>query len=156
MLFTCKSAYPYSVHQLPTVSTPLEKILVIVDDEEPMLDQLKQMLELRLNCTVQTFTKAQDAINALPKLNVGMVVTDYYMPFMNGVEFIQKARVASPGTPFIVITGHGPAFVSKAIPNIPELKCFINKPVRWRTLALEIQRHWAGTPKPEIKEDLPS
>ena len=138
------------------MSTPLEKILVIVDDEEPMLDQLKQMLELRLNCKVQTFTKAQDAIEALPKLNVGLVVTDYYMPFMNGVEFIQKARVVSPGTPYIVITGHGPAFVSKNIPNLPELKCFINKPVRWRTLAVEIQRHWNGNPKPIITEDLPA
>jgi hypothetical protein len=46
--------------------------------------------------------------------------------------------------------------VSKQVPNLPELKCFINKPVRWRTLALEIQRHWNGSPKPVIREDLPS
>lgn len=137
------------------MNTPLEKILVIVDDEEPMLNQLKQLMELRLNCQVLTFTKAQDAIDALPKLNVGLVVTDYYMPFMNGVEFIQKASAVSPGLAFIVITGHGPAFVSKNIPNLPELKCFINKPVRWKTLATEIQRHWVGLPKPEINEALP-
>jgi len=134
------------------VNTPLEKLLVIVDDEEPMLNQLKELMELRLNCKVLTFVKAADALEALPKLDVGLVVTDYYMPGISGVEFIQKAVKVKPGIPFIVITGHGPAFVSKSIPNIPELKCFINKPVRWKTLAGEIVRYWEGLPKPVINE----
>lgn len=143
--------FPFPVSTAPL----LDKVLVIVDDEEPMLDQLKQMLELRLNCKVETFSSGPAAIEALPKLNVGLIITDFSMPEMNGVEFIKKAVETCPKTPFIVITGHGPAFVAKSIPNFPELKCFINKPVRWKTLALEIQRHWSGQPKPTINETLP-
>jgi two-component SAPR family response regulator len=134
------------------VSTPGEKSLVIIDDEVAYLVQLKEVLTSRLGREVHTFESGQAALDALPNLDPGMIVTDYYMPHMNGIEFIQKAVKVKPECAFIIITGHGPSLVSRNLPHIPQLKCFLNKPVRWRTLAIEVCRHWSGTPRPEFKE----
>lgn len=125
---------------------------MIIDDEVAYLEQLKEVLTCRLEREVITFDRAEAALEALPSLNPGMIVTDYYMPQMNGIEFIQKAAKLKPDASFIIITGHGPALVAKNLPHIPQLKCFLNKPVRWRTLAVEVCRHWSGSPRPEFKE----
>jgi len=56
-----------------------------------------------------TVIAAPDAMSALSRLREGiaidLVITDYRMPGMNGIEFIRALRKFDPVLPVIIITG---------------------------------------------------
>jgi Response regulator containing CheY-like receiver, AAA-type ATPase, and DNA-binding domains len=116
---------------------PPSKAIVLVDDEKSYVDLLANMLTENLGCPVISFTRPLDALAALPGLNVGVVVTDYHMPQMDGFEFIRAATPLVPGIPFIVITGHSHLIDHIIEPDSP-LRSVLAKPFGWRTLAKEI------------------
>jgi DNA-binding NtrC family response regulator len=116
------------------------KAIVMVDDEKSYVDLLANMLTENLGCPVITFTRPREALAALPGINVGVVVTDYHMPQMNGFELIATASVVVPGVPFILITGHSHLIDETLDPGAP-LKGILAKPFGWRRLAEEIVLH---------------
>jgi DNA-binding NtrC family response regulator len=124
-----------------------------LDDEKSYVDLLAQLLTEHLNCPVATFTRPNAALAALPQLDEGLVVTDYYMPQLNGVEFILRARQIWPMVPFIIITGHGVHFAPDDYAHVPELRTVLHKPFKWRVLAEEIVRHWGDADGPRLKVD---
>lgn len=136
------------------MNTSDSKTIVIVDDEKSYIDLLSQILAEHLSNPVVTFTRPMAALAALPQLNVGLIVTDYYMPQLNGLQFINHARILKPQTPFILITGHGVHLSAEELPQIPELKTILHKPFGWRTLAEEIVRCWSGADVPVIRTDV--
>lgn len=120
---------------------PPPKTIVMVDDEKPYVDLLAQMLTLNLGCSVAAFTEPRDALAALPQLEVGVVVTDYYMPRMDGFEFIRAAAPLLPGIPFIVISGHSIELPDSLLAPAGPLRSLLPKPFGWRRLAEEIARY---------------
>ena len=116
------------------------KAIVIVDDEKSYVDLLSAMLTEHLGCPVFSFTRPREALSAIPGLEVGVVVTDYHMPQLNGFEFIREAAALLPGVPFILITGHSHLIDHTLAPDGP-LRSILPKPFRWRTLANEIAIH---------------
>lgn len=118
------------------------KVIVMVDDEKSYIDLLAQMLSENLGCTVLTFTRPLDALAALPGISVGVVITDYYMPQLNGFEFIDQAAANLPGVPFILVTGHALTFTEEEIARVKPLKAVLPKPFGWRRLADEVVRQW--------------
>lgn len=127
------------------------KSLVIVDDEISYLDYLGDLMSEHLGCPVHTFSRPGAALEAMRKLNVGAVATDYYMPGINGIELVSKARSIVSGVPFILITGHGAELVARGFDDLPEVRAVLNKPFTWRTLADEVIRHWPSRPAPSIR-----
>lgn len=113
-----------------------------MDDEKSYTDLLTQMLAENLDCPVYAFSRPVEALRALPQFNPAVVVTDYYMPQLNGLEFIRQASPLLPETAFVVITGHNLAAEEDAMARIPALKGFLAKPFGWRKLADEILRVW--------------
>ena len=100
------------------------------------------MLVENLDCPVHGFTKPLDALNALPSLNAGVVVTDYFMPEMNGIEFIQRASALAPTATFIMISGNNLSGEQHRMDKLAQLKAFLAKPFGWKKLADEIIRVW--------------
>jgi DNA-binding NtrC family response regulator len=129
-----------------------EKALIIVDDEVSYLNFLGDLMSEHLSCPVLTFARPLAALEAIKRVPVGAIATDYYMPQLNGIEFIKRAREIHPHTPFIIITGHGEKLTAEAYPHLPELRSIINKPFRWRELAEEVIKHWVGPNPPRIKD----
>ncbi|MCX6955354.1 MAG: response regulator [Verrucomicrobia bacterium] len=150
---------------VPTVSVPTAdtvnsvplRAIVLVDDERSYTDLLTQMLSDNLACPVHAFARPMEALKALPRLNPGVIVTDYYMPQLNGLEFIRQASLVVPDTHFVVITGHNLSSEEDAMARIPALKGFLEKPFGWRKLADEILRVWPShCPVPTHRADAPS
>lgn len=135
------------------MSASSPKAIVIVDDEKSYLDLMSQLLTEKLSNPVHTFTRPLAALDALPLIDVGIVVTDYYMPQINGLEFIVRARAIKPDVPFLVITGHGVHLSEDEFAHLPELKAVLHKPFGWHKLASEIVRHWPDADAPVIKTD---
>lgn len=79
-----------------------------VDDEPDFADVTAQFLE-RTNdqFDVITETSALDGLDRLGDEEIDCVVSDYQMPEMNGLEFLEHVREDHPDLPFILFTGRG-------------------------------------------------
>lgn len=133
------------------------KVIVIVDDEPSYSALLSQLLTDSLDCEVVGFTRPLDALAALPSLDVGVVVTDFSMPKLNGLEFVTQAEPLLPGIPFIVATGHTIGLPVESFARISAVKAILRKPVSWRKLAEEILRVWPdGSNMPTLQPAMSS
>jgi len=150
-------AAPSSVRLPDPVNPAAPKAIVLVDDEKSYTDLLTHMLAENLDCSVHAFTRPLEALKALPQLDPGVIVTDYFMPQINGLEFIRQASALLPRTAFVLITGHNLSAEKDTMARLPALKGFLAKPFGWRKLADEILRVWpADTPAPMHKADATS
>jgi FixJ family two-component response regulator len=124
------------------VSFSSDKALVIVDDEKSYADLLARLLADSLKCPIRAFTRPLEALEEIPTLNAGVIVTDYYMPGINGLEFVRRLQTVAPDLPVVMITGHMMELAETDHSDLPALKAILAKPFSWRLLADEIIRHW--------------
>jgi CheY-like chemotaxis protein len=127
-----------------------EKIVVLVDDEISYIDLLEQLLSEHLDCPVHGFTKPADALRAIPGLNVGLLVTDYQMPEMTGLEFIGEVQKFNPDIPVVMITAYHLKFTERELAEVPSLKVIVRKPFKWAALANEVVKYWPDTHPPRV------
>ena len=126
------------------------KIVVLVDDEISYIDLLEQLLGEHLACPVHGFTKPADALRAMPGLNVGLIVTDYQMPEMTGLEFISAVQKINPGIPVVMITAYHLKFTERELAEVPALKVIVRKPFKWAALANEVVKYWPDPHPPKV------
>ncbi len=127
---------------------PPDKALVILDDEVSYLDLLAQLLAPTLPCPIHTFTRPLTALSHLPRLQPGLVVTDYHMPEIDGLEFVRRFDQLHPGVPVIMISGHALELESADRRKLPSLRTIIPKPFHWQALLAEITHHWPDLHQP--------
>ena len=78
--------------------------ILLVDDNSLGLAARRSVLE-ELGHKVLTSGTAADALELCSKHSFDVVVTDYKMPKMNGVELISRLRKLHPATAVILISG---------------------------------------------------
>ena len=127
-----------------------QKIVVLVDDEISYIDLLEQLLSEHLACPVHGFTKPADALRAMPSLNVGLIVTDYQMPDMTGLEFISAVQKINPAIPVVMITAYHLKFTERELAEVPALKVIVRKPFKWSALASEVVKYWPDPHPPKV------
>jgi CheY-like chemotaxis protein len=129
---------------------------MLVDDEKSYVDLLSQMLVENLDCPVQSYTRPLDALADLCAVQPAVIVTDYDMPQINGIEFMRRATRICPDAVFVLITGRNLGMNDLDASDVPALKAFIAKPFRWRHLADELIRVWPGSDQPAFRQPEPS
>ena len=80
--------------------------VLVVEDEAPMAELVKTVLN---SLGVSDVTVAEDGQAALKIVKDGkqpfdLVVSDWMMPKMNGLELLEIFRAYYPGTPFVMLT----------------------------------------------------
>lgn len=87
------------------VSPPLTPgSILLVDDNKLGLSARKSVLE-ELGHTIATASNGVDALEQFAHGKFDLVVTDYKMPRMDGLELIAGLRKRSPDLPVILISG---------------------------------------------------
>ena len=82
--------------------------ILIVDDDPVLLRALPQTVSLRMpEAKVDTTDSAQGALEQIQKYQYDTIVSDIKMPGMDGLELLARIRELRPGTPTLLITGHG-------------------------------------------------
>jgi DNA-binding NtrC family response regulator len=80
--------------------------VLIVDDEEMVLTSLSTYLTLETAYDVVTFTSAERALQHLEKHDVGVIISDFLMPEMDGITFLARAKELRPDAPRVILTGY--------------------------------------------------
>lgn len=116
-----------------------QPIILIVDDEEMVVTSVRAFLTLETDFTVHGFTDAQEAARFMETNPVDVVVSDYLMPKMNGIQLLGKAKQLQPEAARVLLTGH--ADKQSAIQAINEVGLFqyLEKPWDNSQLLLVIQ-----------------
>ncbi|HEY3420086.1 MAG TPA: response regulator [Methanomassiliicoccales archaeon] len=81
--------------------------LLYVDDEPALLELGKEFLELEPDVQVTTQVNPVEALVLLNDKHFDIIVSDYMMPEMTGLEFFKRLRIIGITTPFILFTGKG-------------------------------------------------
>lgn len=80
--------------------------VLLVDEDTEVLDLTQTFLEREDHALeVTTVTSAPEALERLETESFDCVVSDYSMPEMTGVEFLESVRERSPDLPFFFFTG---------------------------------------------------
>jgi len=82
---------------------PGSRILIVDDNELGLLARRQVLAELGHHVTV--VSSAEDAIRCFAAESFDLVVTDYKMPEMNGVEMIRRLRAHKADVPVILLSG---------------------------------------------------
>jgi PAS domain S-box-containing protein len=79
-----------------------------VDDDPTFVDMVATFLEREDDrIDVVTATSGDDGLTVLDETAVDCVVSDYDMPGLNGIEFLERVRDAHGDLPFVLFTGKG-------------------------------------------------
>jgi CheY-like chemotaxis protein len=80
------------------------KNILVVDDSQSVSELIKEML-LSFGYQAEICLTVKDALDKFEAGKYDLVITDYTMPGMNGVEFAQILRQRAPTQTILLITG---------------------------------------------------
>src|SRR4030095_15020239 len=82
--------------------------LIYVVDDEPMLLELATVVLEPLGYTIKTFRDPKAALKAFTAAEPrpALLITDYAMHLMNGMDLIAACRTVQPSQQILLISGH--------------------------------------------------
>jgi len=107
----------------------------MVDDEPNVLRALRRCLAA-IDCReldgealhFETFTSPEAAIERTDEQDFDLVISDYRMPSMHGVEFLSRVMKNLPDTPRMIISGNADRDVIISAVNEVQLTRYFGKP----------------------------
>lgn len=118
--------------------------IMLVDDEVNILSSLKRALNAVPDGTfdrapvIETFLSPLDALARARDVGFDLVVSDYRMPEMDGVTFLQQLREIQPSIARLILSGYADLKALIAAINRVEIYRFIAKPWDDHDLVLAI------------------
>lgn len=110
---------------------PEESKILLVDDEPNVLRALTRLLK---NYQVVTFTSGEEALLAAQEKAFDLVISDFRMPGLDGVEFLTFFKTLQPDAIRMVLTGYADLKGIQHAINDAEVFRFINKP--WNNIEI--------------------
>lgn len=115
--------------------------IYIVDDDEGVRASLYTLLSVRSDLLVRSFTSGEAFLERSGELDAGVILLDYSMPGLNGMDVLQK--LDSRKFVAIILTGHGS--VSVALEAIRSGAAdFLEKPYEPEQLMQIVDRAFAN------------
>jgi PAS domain S-box-containing protein len=114
--------------------------ILLVDDEKAMVDAIKLMLE-RLGYQVAARTSSIEALEAFRANSdkYDLVITDYTMPNMTGIELTKKLLRLRPDIPIILCTGFSEQ-INEEKAKEKGIRAFLMKPIVMHEMANSIRK----------------
>ncbi len=93
------------------------KAILFVDDHEVLARLSCEILEMQGYRAVSAFNAA-DALEKFERDRFDLMVTDFRMEGMNGLELARKVHDRHPNVPVIIVTGYGPIDGGKDVDTV--------------------------------------
>ena len=146
---------------VPDIFTEIERVggramdrkkILVVDDNELFRDSIADMLS-RQNFDVVQAPDGRSALNEASHRRFDLVISDMKMPYMSGIELLDKMKVVDPDAPFLIITAFGAVetaveamkkgaydFIQKSDTLMRELELTVIRALQYQTLVDENRR----------------
>lgn len=103
------------------------KSIIIVDDEINILKSIQRSLR-ESDWELHIFTAAVEALNYGQENNIDLVISDYRMPHMDGIQFLKEFKKIQPDAFRIILSGQADLDLLLEAINEVEIYRFITKP----------------------------
>jgi two-component system, response regulator YesN len=116
-------------------------------DDEPMLLELASVILKPLGCAIRTFRNPEAAIKEYTSAETRpvLLITDYAMPIMNGLELIEACRRVQPSQKTLLLSGTvGPDICAGVVPR---LDGYLAKPYQAKQLVETVRALLAAQPQ---------
>ena len=78
---------------------------LFVDDDDFIRDSFA-MIFTQKTCPLTTAASGEEALRRLDEGHYDIIISDYQMPGMNGLEFFQKAHASHPNSVNVLVSGN--------------------------------------------------
>lgn len=110
------------------------KRIMLVDDERNVLYSLERLLASS-ECEVECFTDPEQALVRAHTATFDLIISDYRMPGMDGVELLRRLKAMQPDAMRIILSAYGDRQDILDAINEAEIYRYISKP--WEALDLK-------------------
>lgn len=110
--------------------------ILIVDDEDSILKALQRLLRLApcaygnqtFTLDVHAFNTPQAALEAVRHEEFDLLISDYRMPVIDGIEFLKAAKAIQPDAARLILSGYADLNALVRAVNEVGIERFIGKP----------------------------
>lgn len=120
------------VHGGKQGAAPQRPVLLAVDDEKLILNSLRRELKGE-PYELLTANSGQDGLSVLARCAEQgrmpfVVISDYKMPLMDGIEFLEQVKALYPNLQRVLLTAYASTSLLESAINRGEVNHFLNKP----------------------------
>lgn len=124
--------------------------VLIVEDNVDLAESMRMLLELH-GCRARVFLNANDLLERAGSVEPGdILVTDYYLPDLNGVELIRRVRKQQPRMQAVLLTGSREEAIQQAARRLGGC-AVLYKPVEFAELRAHIDAHSAAVEPADVE-----
>jgi DNA-binding LytR/AlgR family response regulator len=123
-------------------------VILIVDDEIKIVNALKRVLH-KMDCEILSATSPEDAIKIIDQSEYDIVICDYCMPNINGIDVLRHSKKVIPHAARVLMTGYSDVNIAISAVNEGSIFYYISKP--WTTSDLTSMVQYALEHKRSMK-----
>ena len=101
---------------------------VVVVEDEPSIAYLESEVLEEAGFKVESFALGQAALDRLAEGKADLIVLDYFLPDMNGSEFVAALAGGAADLPILAVSGHSDPRVIAALKNAGVLEYIVKDP----------------------------
>jgi len=108
---------------------PTAPTILLVDDDREILESLKDLLEIEYpQVRILTALSGEAALKLAASEKPHVIVSDYKMPGMNGVEFLRRSRGVDPSAARLMMSAYADTTVAAQAVKEAEVALLVTKP----------------------------
>lgn len=111
------------------------KNILVVDDRYSVASTISQLIAM-LNMDADLETKGEKVLKRLEEKEYDLIICDYFMPNMNGIEVSKLVKEKYPYKPFVLMTG----YLENNLYNVDTIDYILKKPYTIEELAKAIEK----------------
>jgi DNA-binding NtrC family response regulator len=112
--------------------------MLLIDDDEWIRDSLTIFFESE-GCRINAFETAEEGLQAIKKDRYDIIIIDYRLPGMDGLDFLKRIKETYPDAMKILITAYGTANLASEAVHVG-VQDFIEKPFTTKTIEASLTR----------------
>lgn len=109
-----------------------EMKILLIDDDEWIRDSMSLYFESE-GCHIKVVENAEEGMEEIEKQDYDIIIVDYQLPGMDGLEFLMRIQASHPNIKQILITAYGNKDIFLAARKIG-IQDFIDKPFTAKTI----------------------
>jgi CheY-like chemotaxis protein len=119
---------------------PAAQTLLLVDDEPDILESFKAVVEPWIpGVEVVTALSGHEGLALLARRRVDLILSDFKMPGMDGIEFLAQARQMQPGVPRAIYTAFGDDELRHRAMAEAGVQAFLSKSLAFDALVAQVK-----------------